>query len=716
MDGEKNASAAGEGAPPELREHLRWLRETMPGFSYRCLLEPSFPMLRLTEGIEELTGYPLDSFIQNRVRSFSSVIHPDDLGRVTREIESSIQNRVPYYLEYRVLHRDGSVRWVSERGRAAFVDGRAAWLDGHVVDQTEVRQMRLLDEQRREAVARQQAALVSLVTSDAVASGDLSEASMLATELVADAVNVERASVWLHTEGESALELVNLFRRSEGTHSAQASLKAQDYPSYFDALQTGRLIDASDAQADPRTREFCDDYLKPLGIKSMLDVALRVSGRVSGVLCLEHVGDTRIWSDHDIRFAGEVADQLAHTLLNRERRRAQERETALQEQLFFSQKMEAIGQLAGSVAHDFNNLLTVISGFAESLLESLTDDDARADVEEIANAARQGTELTAQLLSMSRRDPVEQKPVDLAKAVQELSKMFPKILREDITLTVHLPEEPVVVRSALGLTQQILTNLVVNAGHAISQRGTISISVRKLESSAPVPLEPGELPPGKYAVLEVTDSGKGMTSEVKSHIFEPFFTTRPQGLGTGLGLSTVYNIVKRCAGGITVHSTLQVGSQFIVYLPLVDEGPLDRATEQPSSSGNTWAEGLHFLVVEDNVAVLGVMQNALSRLGARVTTATRPDEAVRLLETWSSRENSGPHLILTDMGMPGGGGAKVIHWVKANRPDVPIAVVSGYIADNQTEAVEGLDFLRKPFLGADLQAFVHDVLREWRTE
>jgi PAS domain S-box-containing protein len=710
MDGEKNSSAAGEGTPPELREHLRWLRETIPGFSYRCLPEPPWTVLRLTEGIEDLTGHPADSFVQNPVRSFASIIHPGDRASVLREIERAVQRRAPYFLEYRLLHRDGSIRWVSERGRAVCSDEKVAWLDGHVVDQTEIRQMRQLDEQRREAVARQQAALVSLVTSDAVATGDLEEASKLATELVAEAVNVERASVWLLGEGERTLELVNLFRRSERAHSAEVCLKSQDYPSYFDAMQTGRLIDAGDAQSDPRTCEFRDGYLKPLGITSMLDVALRVSGRVSGVLCLEHIGEARTWTDQDIRFAGEVADQLAHALLNRERYRAQVREADLQEQLFFSQKMEAIGQLAGSVAHDFNNLLTVISGFAESLKDTLTDSVALDDVEEIAKAARQGTELTAQLLSMSRRDPVELKRVDLAKAVQELSKMFPKMLAEDIALTVHLPEEPMFVRSSLGLTQQILTNLIVNAGHAISGRGAIAISLRTLESSSPVAVERGELPPGKYAALEVSDSGKGMSAEVKCRIFEPFFTTRPQGFGTGLGLSTVYNIVQRCAGGISVHSTPDVGSRFTVFLPFADRGPVEVTAVEPARSGGPWAKGLHFLIVEDNIAVLGVMQNALNRLGARVTTATRPDEAIGILEKWAEREISGPHLILTDMGMPGGGGGKVIHWVRANRPEVPIAVVSGYIADNQSEAVEGLEFLRKPFLSADLQNFVRDVL------
>lgn len=712
MEPEKHSFVATDETPPDLQEHVRWLRETIPGFSYRCLLDPDWTMLRLTDGIEDLTGFPAESFIQNRVRSFTSIIHPDDRAAVTRDIERALRDSAPYYLEYRVLHLDGTIRWVSERGRGTFTDGKVEWLDGHVIDQTEVRQMRLQDEQRRETVRRQQAALVSLVTSDAIASGDLLEASKLATQLIAEAVNVERASVWILREGENSLEQVNLFQRSRGDHSTGVCLQAKEYPSYFDAMQTGRLIDAHDAQTDPRTCEFRDGYLLPLGISSLLDVALRVSGRVSGVLCLEHVGEARTWSDHDIRFAGEVADQLAHALLNRERQRAIQREAELQEQLFFSQKMEAIGQLAGSVAHDFNNLLTIISGFAEALQDNLSDPAARADVEEIVKAARQGTDLTTQLLSMSRRDPLELKRVDFVRAVQELSKMFPKMLSDDITLTLNVPEEPVFVRSSAGLTQQVLTNLIVNARHAIDQRGTISISVRTAEMSSSLQVERGELPPGKYALLEVVDSGKGMSDEVRSHIFEPFFTTRPQGLGTGLGLSTVYNIVRRCSGGIVVESTLGIGSRFSVYLPLADQGPHEQPEMVVQNAHPAWAQGLDFLVVEDNAAVLGVMQNALSRLGARVTTATRPDEAISILEKWHTGDAEGPHLILTDMGMPGGGGSKVIKWVKEFRPNIPIAVVSGYVADNQAGAVEGLELLRKPFLSADLQNFVRGVLME----
>jgi two-component system cell cycle sensor histidine kinase/response regulator CckA len=267
------------------------------------------------------------------------------------------------------------------------------------------------------------------------------------------------------------------------------------------------------------------------------------------------------------------------------------------------------------------------------------------------------------------------------------------------------------VRSSVGLTQQILTNLVVNAGLALDDRGTISVTIHTSEETEAFAVEKGELPKGRYALLEVTDSGRGISEEVRLRIFEPFFTTRAHGTGTGLGLSTVYNILQRCGGGIRVASTLSKGSTFTAYLPLLHVETPTAHLRGVKKDDAAWAQGLHFVVVEDNVAVLGVMQNALGRLGAQVTTATRPDEAIELLENWSRIEPSGPDLVLTDMGMPGGGGSKVIKWMKERRSHIPVAIVSGYIADSQAEAVEGLEVLRKPFLSADLQNFVRSVLR-----
>ncbi len=716
-------SIGGEGlAPPneaslsDVKSHLDWLAAALPGFSFRRSLDDGQPPLVLTSGVERLTGYRAVDFLQTEHRTLDSLIHEEDRERVLEERRASILKLAPYEIEYRLVHRDQSVRRVRELGRPFCSDGRVEFLDGYVDDQADLRQMRVRDERRSEDFRRQQAALVSLVTSDAVASGDFEEASRLATELLSEAVGVARASTWLLRENHTSLELVTLFECAKKGHKDGVSLRAEQYPSYFDALNTGRLIDAHDARRDPRTSEFKDEYLVPLGITSMLDVAVRVSGRVQGVVCLEHIGPRRTWSDHEIQFAGEVADQLAHALLNHERKLAQERESELHEQLFFSQKMEAVGQLAGSVAHDFNNLLTIISGFAEELHDSIADPASRADVEEIIKAAKQGTELTTQLLSMSRREPLELKGVNIANAVRELSQVLPKMLAEDVTLSVQAPEAKVVVKSSLGLIQQILTNLVVNAGHAMNHRGTVLLKVEAVEHDSPFDVVQGMLPPGRYGLLQVTDSGRGMDKDVLARIFEPFFTTRIGGTGTGLGLSTVYNIVARCSGGIRVSSAVGVGTTFSVFLPLDETGREEPRPSVAPADECRWAEGLEIVVVEDNAAVLGVMQNSLSRVGARVTTANRPDEAIEILETWNRGNENSPDLVLTDMGMPGGGGTKVIRWLQDNRPNVPIGIVSGYIPDNQLASTEGIELLRKPFLSADLQEFAREIFEASRLD
>ncbi|MDO9124628.1 MAG: PAS domain S-box protein, partial [Deltaproteobacteria bacterium] len=255
-----------------------------------------------------------------------------------------------------------------------------------------------------------------------------------------------------------------------------------------------------------------------------------------------------------------------------ERKRSEEEKASLQEQLRQSQKIEAIGRLSGGIAHDFNNILTIISGNAQlSLLDLKQGDPLRANIVEIKGASERAADLTRQLLAFSRKQMMEMKVLDLNLIVQGLDKMLHRLLGEDIDLVTVLPEGIGKVKADPGQIEQVIVNLAVNARDAMIEGGKLTIETADVELDEEYARKHIAVIPGRYVMLSVSDTGVGMTSEVKDWIFEPFFTTKQQGTGTGLGLSSVYGIVKQSGGNIWVYSEPGQGTTFKIYLPQVDE-------------------------------------------------------------------------------------------------------------------------------------------------
>jgi PAS domain S-box-containing protein len=558
-------------------QSFEWAVQRMPGVVYRCAADSQLSMRALTHGVAELLGYPASDFIDNVVRSYADVIHSDDRAVIVERLREilDVGAAQPEQLEYRVVTADGRERWVQHKAWVVRDEhGRPAWLEGFIVDVTEHHLLQLAEQQRHVAFGRQQRALVALATA-AAGDGTIAEVAALATELLVHAIEVERASVWLLDPGGSHLELIDLYVGATATHEQGAKLLAGDFPRYFAAMRSGRVIDAHDAAVDPRTREFADSYLEPLGIVAMLDAAIRIGSEVVGTVCLEYVGVQHVWQGHEIEFAGEVADQLSLALHNRARGEAQAREQQLQEQLLHAQKMDALGRLAGGIAHDFNNLLMIIGGSAELLEMRLDDATLRSSAQDIITASRRASELTEQLLSFSRQQPLARYNLDLGAVVSKLERMLRRLLGRGVQLDVMIPDEPAIVCATDGLIQQILTNLVVNARDAVSQDpqepGHIEITLEIIGFDQEITDLAEPVPPGRYASLCVADDGVGMTPEVRARVFEPFFTTKPAGQGTGLGLSTVYSIARRCNGMVKIASEPGQGSSVYVLLPIVDE-------------------------------------------------------------------------------------------------------------------------------------------------
>jgi PAS domain S-box-containing protein len=384
-----------------------------------------------------------------------------------------------------------------------------------------------------------------------------------------------------------------------------------------------------------------------------------------------------------------------------------ERKT-LETQLRQSQKMEAVGRLAGGIAHDFNNLLTIISGYTElALSRPHTPPEVRSDIERIENASGRAAGLVRQLLAFSRKQVLQPKILDLNQIVLNLDSLLRRLMDERIEMITRVRENVGKVKADPAQIEQVIMNLVVNARDAMSDGGRLIVETCDTELDANYSVEHVSVKPGRYVMLAVSDSGVGMDQQTVAHIFEPFFTTKESGRGTGLGLSTVYGIVKQSGGYIWVYSEPGKGSTFKVYLPRVDEVSEEAVT--PLSRLPSQAARETILVVEDEVAVRELIETVLAEKGYEVIAARDPQDAERI----AAQRQSEIHLLLTDVVMPGMSGRELAARISARRRDVRVLFMSGYTDNVITTGgmlEKGLAFLQKPFSPAALVQKVREVL------
>src|SRR5881296_415486 len=379
----------------------------------------------------------------------------------------------------------------------------------------------------------------------------------------------------------------------------------------------------------------------------------------------------------------------------------------LQQQLVQSQKMEAVGRLAGGIAHDFNNLLTVITSYCDLLLEDLErEDPKREDVEQVRKAAEGAAALTRQLLAFSRQQVLEPKVVSMSAVVSGVEKMLRRVIGEDVDLATRLDPDVGSVKADVGQLEQVLMNLAVNARDAMPTGGKLTIETGNAEHDPDYAREHEATAVRRFVMLAVSDNGIGMDDATKARIFEPFFTTKEPGKGTGLGLATVYGIVKQPGGFIWVYSEPGRGTTFKIYLPRVDApaeagaaatpGDLPRGTET-------------VLIVEDAAPVRAVMRHVLERQGYAVLEASNGAAALELVAG-----HPGPiHLLLTDVIMPGLSGRQLADRLTALRPDTRVLYASGYTDDAVVRhgvLESGIAYLQKPFTTESLARKVREVL------
>ena len=380
----------------------------------------------------------------------------------------------------------------------------------------------------------------------------------------------------------------------------------------------------------------------------------------------------------------------------------------LEEQFRQAQKMEAIGQLAGGVAHDFNNLLTVILGFAElAAAEIETGSRLSEPLEEIRKAGERAAGLTRQLLAFSRRQVLEPRVLDVNELVANLDKMLRRLIGEDIELATVLDPGAGRIRADAGQIEQVIVNLAVNARDAMPGGGKLTIETRNVDLDEVYAREHIAVRPGPYVMLAITDSGVGMSAETKTHMFEPFFTTKEKGKGTGLGLATVYGIVKQSEGNIWVYSELHRGTTFKAYFPRVESASENAARHLADGRSTRGSETV--LLVEDEKAVRTLTRKILERSGYSVLEMADGEEALE-----AARLQPEPiHLLLTDVVMPQVSGPDLAARIVAMRPEVKVLFMSGYTDDAVVRhgvLADGVHFLQKPFTPEALTRKIREIL------
>jgi len=448
------------------------------------------------------------------------------------------------------------------------------------------------------------------------------------------------------------------------------------------------------------------NILESQGIVSTLILPITVGGKWWGFAGFDELSSKREWLEEEIRLLRVAAELIGSYI---DRKQTEEGQKKLQAQLIQARKIESIGTLAGGVAHDLNNLLSPIIGYSEMLRDDLDSEDARRDsMDEIISAGLRARDLVRQLLAFSRKQILEFKPVNLNKVAAGLEKLLQRTIREDIQMEFDLTSDAGVVMADIGQIEQVIMNLSVNAADAMPEGGKLTIETNKVYLDEEYTKHHQSAKPGEYMMLAISDSGYGMDEATREKIFEPFFSTKGD-KGTGLGLATVYGIVKQHGGNIWVYSEPGKGSTFKIYLPVVETFKSEENSATETTRNLKGSETI--LIVEDSDQVRRLAGSVLERNGYKVLTAKDGAEALEAMATHDRPVN----LLLTDVVLPGMNGREIYEKAAETFPSVKVLYMSGYtdnVIAHRGVLDEGVQFIQKPFTVHGLAAKVREVLDE----
>lgn len=680
------------------RAFLRQVIDMDPNLLFAKNREGRFTLVN--NAVAEAFGTTVDNILGNTDGAFTPTPEQVESFRAAdlRVIETGEDL---FVAEEPITDAHGRVRWLQTSKRRIYAENGEPQVLGVSSDITARREAELHLRERTERLLRFQEIIHELALQD---EADQEQAIDRILASAAPAMAVERLSYWRYIEADGGFELQRAWYRGELT-SPQLRLDLSDHPEHAHAITQARVVAISDMATDPLTRDSYERLARPMGLRAMLDIAIRVQGRLTGVLRFSHLDTPRTWSPEEQGFASSIADFVALA-------QAAGRRRALEEQLRQSQKMEAVGVLAGGVAHDFNNLLTAILGYCHLGLARLTaEHPARACSEEILKAAERAAGLTKQLLAYSRKQVLAPRLLNPNEVITGMEGLLRRLIGEDIALETRLAPEPGRVQADPSQLDQVLMNLVVNAREAMPAGGRVIIETEVLPLTATPLRDRPQATAVDAVVLRVTDTGIGMTAETISRIFEPFFTTKAVGKGSGLGLSMAYGIVEQSGGRLEVSSVPGQGSTFSVYLPRVAEAPAVPADPGAATPHRLAAPPrlATILLVEDEEQLRRLETEALERRGHRVLSAPHGAAALELCRAFPGRID----LLVTDMVMPGMNGRELHEAVVALRPEIQVLYISGHVPGSvvqQGAFAPGLAYLAKPFGLDQLAGRVQELL------
>jgi len=602
---------------------------------------------------------------------FVESIHPDDRDGFLATVGKAFEEGGVRRHSYRAVLPDGSEKTIETHARVETdASGNPLRVFGAAQDVTD--RLRTGAELARRA---EEQATIAALSREAMSSDDIDRLMREAARAVVEILGVELADIFELKADGVGLDL----RASVGREEAE-SVDDEDAQAVYTLAASEPVL----VENYSREERFIPSPWQAAA-KSGATVVIEGGDQAYGVLGAYTAGD-HPFSVDSIQFLQAVAHVLAAAIA---RRRAQR----LESQLHQNQRLEAVGQLAGGVAHDFNNLLVVILNYAEFLLDRVEDKELREDIGEIKTAADRAAALTHQLLVFSRREVVVPETVDLNEVVVETEGLLRKTLQEHIELVHSFAEGLWMVRLGSGQAEQILVNLLVNARNAMPEGGTVDVKTENLELGSGHNKE-ASLTDGQYVRLTVADTGTGMGEDVAAQAFDPFFTTRKDDGGTGLGLATVYGIVKEAGGHIEVYTEPGHGTAFKVYLPaIVDETATLAASEARQAVA---ASGQTILLVEDEENVRKLAKRILTENGYEILTAVDGQGALDL-----AAKHEGPiDLLLTDVVMPRLSGPQLARQLKELRPQLQALYMSGYtgeVISRHGIVEEGVALIEKPF-------------------
>jgi len=638
-------------------------------------------------------------------RTFQSLTHPDDVEGDLEQLRRAIAGEFDAWeREKRYRHADGHDTWVQMNvSLVRGDDGQPLHLVTQVQDITLRRQAEATLRAQGERHARFEQAMTTLTRSDVDDAESLPQELARITEVVSDALEVARVSIWTFDPRNASFTSVEVYDRRTRTHDAGDVIALREFRELDHLHSTVTDVLAwPDPACDPRARNFFEHVLVPLGIHAYMRSHIRSQGRLIGTLACGHAGGPRDWTVDEQSFLVSVSNLISARMVQAERLRAES-------QLRQAEKMNAVGQLAGGVAHDFNNLLTIINGCADLLRHSLrgSDPGLLELVSSIREAGDRAAGLTRQLLLFSRKARFEPRKLQLNDVLQGTLRLLHRLIGEDVVVEGRFDPDLRPVVADAGQLEQVVMNLAVNARDAMSHGGRLVISASNADYDEAWCATHQGYQPGAWVRLSVADSGTGMSPDVLEHIFEPFFTTKEAGKGTGLGLATVYAIVQQSGGFVTVESTVGSGTTFHVHLPAliatpVSSPPVGATAGDPSRGSET------ILLVEDEREVRRIAYRILTHHGYSVIEAGSGAEALQLL----SRDPRDVHLVLTDMVMPAMNGRELVDALRVTRPRLKAIFMSGYSdhallvrGDGSRESV-----LQKPFTTEKLAQVVREAL------